>query len=248
MKMMLSRKLLLLPVLLASTTVSNVSAATLDNVINRGALRCGVNTELVGFARANSLGEYSGFDVDICRAVASAVFNDSEAVEMVPVSSTDRFLALQSGTLDILSRNTTWTLERNVQFGQFVGVNFYDGQGFMVPKRSGIRSALELDNQTICVTNNTTSELNAADFFAVSDIRYRPVFFEDEAEAFKAYTMAFAPRSQLTVQDSQLSAAAFPSLTPIQCCPRSFPRSRSDRWCRMATKAGKMWCAGPSTA
>ena len=209
MKMMRSRKLLLLPALLAGFTGSNVSAATLDNVINRGALRCGVNTELVGFARANSLGEYSGFDVDICRAVASAVFNDSEAVEMIPVSSTDRFLALQSGTLDILARNTTWTLERNVQFGQFVGVNFYDGQGFMVPKRSGIRSALELDNQTICVTNNTTSELNAADFFAVSDIRYKPVYFDDEAEAFKSYaaglcTALTTDRSGLAAQRSSL--------------------------------------------
>ena len=175
--------LMLLPLMGGGSVV----AGTLDDVNARGALRCGVNAELAGFARANSLGEYSGFDVDICRAVASAVFNDSEAVEMVPVSAGDRFNALQSGAMDILSRNTTWTLERNTRFGQFAGVNFYDGQGFMVGKRSGIRSALELDNQPICVSSNTTSELNAADFFSVSDMRYRPVYFEDQIEAVKGY-------------------------------------------------------------
>jgi len=150
-------------------------------------LRCGVNQQLEGFARANSLGEYSGFDVDVCRAVATAVFNDPEAVEMLPVTAGERFIALKSGDLDVLSRNTTWTLQRNADYGDFVGVNFYDGQGFMVSKRSGIRSALELDNQPICVSRNTTSELNAADFFTVSDIRYRPVYFEDEFNASEGY-------------------------------------------------------------
>lgn len=163
-------------------------AALLEDIIATGALRCGVNIELVGFARANSLGEYAGFDVDICRAVASAVFNDSEAVEFIPLTSSNRFEALASGQLDVLARNTTWTLERNARYGDYAGVNFYDGQGFMVPMRSGIRSALELDNQPICVSRNTTSEVNAADFFTVSDIRYRPVYFDDEVEAFEAYT------------------------------------------------------------
>ncbi|ASJ74399.1 Putative amino-acid ABC transporter-binding protein YhdW [Granulosicoccus antarcticus IMCC3135] len=184
---MLSRKRLLLPALLALISGNSTSAATLETALDRGALRCGVNAELAGFAKANSLGEYSGFDIDICRAVASAVFNDSEAVEMIPVTTTDRFPAMLSGTFDILSRNTTWTLERNAQFGQFAGVNFYDGQGFMVTKSSGIRSALELDNQPICVGRNTTSVPNAEDFFAVSDIRYRPVFFNDEVEAAEGY-------------------------------------------------------------
>ena len=184
---MQTRKYLALAALLASVVGNNASAATLDSVIQRGALRCGVNLELAGFAKANSLGEYSGFDVDVCRAVASAVFNDSEAVEMVPVASGDRFTALQSGALDILSRNTTWTLGRNTQFGEFAGVNFYDGQGFLVKKSSGIRSALELDNQPICVSSGTTSELNAADFFAVSDLRYRPVFFADQSMAAVGY-------------------------------------------------------------
>lgn len=165
----------------------SAQAALLDDVKARGALRCGVNQQLTGFARANSLGEYSGFDVDVCRAVATAVFNDPEAVEMVPLSAGERFAALTSGTIDLLSRNTTWTLQRNADFGSFVGVNFYDGQGFMVNKRSGIRSALELDNQSICVSRNTTSELNAADFFTVSDIRYRPVYFDDESNSAQGY-------------------------------------------------------------
>jgi len=177
----------ILPILLASLISLPVIAGTKETVEKRGTLRCGVNQQLEGFARANSLGEYSGFDIDICRAVATAVFNDPKAVEMLPVSTGERFLAIQSGLIDVLSRNTTWTLQRNADFGTFVGVNFYDGQGFIVRKRAGIRSALELDNQPICVSRDTTSELNAADFFTVSDIRYRPVFFDDEFDAGQGY-------------------------------------------------------------
>jgi len=165
----------------------SVSADIFDDVKARGSVRCGVNQDLAGFATANSLGEYTGFDIDVCRAVATAIFNNPEAVEMFPVSAVDRFPAIQAGRIDILSRNTTWTLGRNASFGTFVGVNFYDGQGFMVNKRTGIRSALELDNQPICVSSGTTSELNAADFFTVSDLRYRPVFFDDEADAAQGY-------------------------------------------------------------
>ncbi len=163
------------------------SAAILDDVKKRGVLRCGVNSGLVGFANANSLGQYSGLDVDLCQAVASAIFNDPEAVEYVPVTATTRFDALIAGQFDMLSRNTTWTLSRNTSFGDFVGVNFYDGQGFMVSKRSGIRSALELDNAPICVKRDTTTELNAVDFFKVSNMRYRPVYFEDDAVLKAAY-------------------------------------------------------------
>jgi len=193
-----------LAILITSVLAIPLQAATLDEVINRGALRCGVNAELAGFARANSLGEYTGFDVDVCRAVATAVFNDSEAVEMIPVTAGERFDALQSGQLDILSRNTTWTLGRNAFFGDFVGVNFYDGQGFMVSKTSGIRSALELDNQPICVSRNTTSELNAADFFTVSDMRYNPVYFDDESNAAEGYSNGVC--KALTSDRSQLAA------------------------------------------
>lgn len=202
--MTLSSQSIALALLLTSFIVAPSNAGTLDDVKARGALRCGVNTELAGFARANSLGEYAGFDVDVCRAVATAVFNDSEAVEMIPLSSSERFEALQSGRLDILARNTTWTLERNALYGDFAGVNFYDGQGFMVPKSSGIRSALELDNTTICVGRDTTSEVNAADFFTVSDLRYRPVFFDDQSEAADGYNAGKC--KALTTDRSALAA------------------------------------------
>jgi len=187
-----------------------VHAATLEDVQQRGVLRCGVNVSLVGFANANSLGQYSGLDVDLCKAVSSAVFNDPEAVEYVPVTATTRFESLLSGKFDMLSRNTTWTLSRNAAFGDFVGVNFYDGQGFMVAKRSGIRSALELDNATICVSRGTTTELNALDFFKVSNMRYRPVYFDDEADLITAYDKGdcvamTTDRSGLAAQRTTLS-------------------------------------------
>jgi len=160
---------------------------TLLEIKKRGYVICGVNESLKGFAQANSLGDYTGFNSDFCRAVASAVFNDPTAVEFVPLSATERFAALKARRIDVLSRNATWTLGRNAEFGEFVGINYYDGQGFMVSKRSGFRSALELDNQGICVLRGTTNELNAKDFFVNSKMRYRPVFFDNVVDINKAY-------------------------------------------------------------
>ena len=160
---------------------------TLRTVRERGALRCGVNTDLPGFAQANSLGAWSGLDVDLCRAVATAVFGDPEAVDFVPTPAVDRFDDLLSGGYDLLVHTTTWTLERDVEFGAFAGVNYYDGQGFMVPKRLGLRSALELDDRPICVTRETTTERNTIDYFASTAMRYRPVYFDDETEALASY-------------------------------------------------------------
>ena len=160
---------------------------TLAKVTARGKIKCGVNADLPGFAKANSLGEYSGLDVDFCRAIAAAVFNDADATEFVPISSADRFEALVTKQFDVLVRNTTWTLSRQAQFGQFVGVNYYDGQGFMVNKRSGVRSALELDKKPICVGEGTTTALNAEDYFAVNRMRYVPVIYPDESLAFQGY-------------------------------------------------------------
>ncbi len=162
-------------------------SATLAQVKERGAVKCGVNSNLKGFAQANSLGDYSGLDADFCRAVASAVFNDPTAVEFVPLSSSERFTAIASASVDVLARNTTWTMSRNVDYGEFVGVNYYDGQGFMVPKRSGIRSALELSNRPICVEKATTTELNAIDFFTVAKMRYKPVYFDNNDQVRTAY-------------------------------------------------------------
>jgi len=171
---------------LFSTSVRSESA-TLAQVKERGAVKCGLNSGLKGFAQPNSLGDYSGLDADFCRAVASAVFNDPTAVEFVPLSSSERFNAVASGSIDVLARNTTWTMSRNVDYGEFVGVNYYDGQGFLVSKRSGIRSALELSNKLICVEKATTTELNAIDFFSVAKMRYRPVYFDSNESIKLAY-------------------------------------------------------------
>jgi len=177
-----------LALLASAMLVPGLAAAdTLDTVRERGVVVCGVNENLPGFSRANSLGVWSGLDIDLCRAVASAVFGDPEAAKFVPVSATERFEELAAGTYDVLARHTTWTLSRNAIHGEFVGVNYYDGQGFMVKNRSGIRSALELDNRPICLSRGTTTELNAIDFFAVGNLRYRPEYFEGANEAARAY-------------------------------------------------------------
>ena len=178
---------LLLGAAVAAGAVPPLAAETLEDVRERGVVVCGVNPDLPGFSRANSLGVWSGLDVDLCRGVASAVFGDPEAAEFVPVSATERFEELAAGTFDLLARNTTWTLSRNAIHGDFVGVNYYDGQGFMVPKRSGIRSALELDGRLVCVSRGTTTELNAIDFFAAGNLRYRPVYYDDGVEAARGY-------------------------------------------------------------
>ncbi len=169
------------------STSSYAQSTTLQQIKERGVVKCGLNKGLKGFAQPNSLGDYSGLDSDFCRAVASALFDDPTAVEFVPLTASERFAALTSGSIDLLARNTTWTLSRNIEYGEFIGVNYYDGQGFMVPKRSGIRSALELDNKGICVIKDTTTELNAIDFFSVSSMRYRPVYFDTNAEINEAY-------------------------------------------------------------
>jgi len=172
---------------IAPIVVSTAHATTLRDTLERGSVRCGVNPDLTGFSRQNSLGEFSGFDVDLCRAVSAAIFDNPDQVQYIPVSAPDRLVALRAGQYDILSRNTTWTLSRNVDFGAYAGVSFYDGQGFMAKKSSGVRSALELDNQPICVSRGTTTELNASDFFSESELRYRPVYFDDEIDAAVAY-------------------------------------------------------------
>ncbi len=164
------------------------SAGTLDDVKANGVLKCGVSTGLVGFAAPDANGNWEGFDVAICRAVAAAVLGDSEAVQFVPLSSKVRFTALSSGEIDMLARNTTWTFSRDVDLGfTFVGVNYYDGQGFMVRKDLGVASATELDGATICITTGTTTELNLADYFRVNGMSYEPVPIETNAEAQQQY-------------------------------------------------------------
>ncbi|PIE08649.1 MAG: amino acid ABC transporter substrate-binding protein [Rhodobacterales bacterium] len=166
----------------------SASAATLDDVKARGKLNCGVNPGLVGFAAPDSNGRWEGFDVAICRGVAAAVLKDPEAVEFIPVSTRTRFTALASGEIDLLARNTTWTFQRDVDLKvEFAGINYYDGQGFMVPKALGVSSAKELDGQTVCIQAGTTTELNLADFFRSNGLTYEPVPIEDNDEGQAEY-------------------------------------------------------------
>lgn len=173
---------------IAGMTASVVSAATLDDVKARGTLNCGVTTGLVGFAAPDANGVWEGFDVDVCRAVAAAIFGDPTAVEFVPTTGQTRFTALASGEIDMLARNTTWTMSRDTDLKfDFVGVNYYDGQGFMVPKALGVTSAKDLDGATVCIQTGTTTELNLADFFRTNGISYEPVPIETNAEGQQQY-------------------------------------------------------------
>ena len=172
----------------AGLTAGLASAATLDDVKARGSLNCGVNVGLVGFAAPNAEGVWEGFDIGVCRAVAAAIFGDPDAVEFIPTTGETRFTALSSGEVDVLARNSTWTFSRDTDLKfDFVGVNYYDGQGFMVPKALGVSSAKELDGATVCIQTGTTTELNLADFFRSNNISYDPVPVQSDAEAQQQY-------------------------------------------------------------
>ena len=172
----------------AGLAAGAAAAGTLDDVKARGKLNCGVTTGLVGFAAPDANGNWEGFDVAVCRAVAAAVLGDPAAVEFVPTTGKTRFTALASGEIDMLARNTTWTFSRDVDLKfTFVGVNYYDGQGFMAPKELGVASAKDLDGATVCIQTGTTTELNLADFFRSNNISYEPVPIETNAEAQQQY-------------------------------------------------------------
>ena len=163
-------------------------AGTLDTVKDQGFFNCGVSQGVPGFSNPDENGNWSGIDVDVCRAVSAAIFGDADKVKYVPLTAKERFTALQAGEIDVLSRNTTWTLSRDAQIGlEFAGVNFYDGQGFMVRKDSGITSAMELDGASVCTNLGTTTELNMADFFRANSMAYEPVVFEKADEVVNAY-------------------------------------------------------------
>ncbi len=160
------------------------SGATLDDVKARGMLKCGVNSGLAGFAAPDASGQWEGFDIAVCRALAAAVLGDASKVEFTPTTTETRFTALASGEVDVLSRNSTWTFSRDVDLKfTFAGVNYYDGQGFMVSKDLGVTSATELDGATVCIQTGTTTELNLADFFKANGISYQPVPIATNAEA-----------------------------------------------------------------
>ena len=173
----------------AGLAAAGAQAATLDDVKERGKLNCGVTTGVPGFAEPDANGVWQGFDVGVCRAVAAAVLGDPMAVEFVPTTGKTRFTALAAGEIDMLARNTTWTFSRDVDLKfEFTGVNYYDGQGFMVPKALGVSSAKELDGATVCIQTGTTTELNLADFFRSNNISYEPVPIETGSEAVQLFT------------------------------------------------------------
>jgi general L-amino acid transport system substrate-binding protein len=186
-KMKLSlRALLAAAAALAAASVAH--AGTLDTVKQRGSLNCGANGQLPGFGLPDAQGNWTGLDVDLCRAIAAAIFNDANKVKFVALTAKDRFTALQTGDVDVLVRNTTWTLLRDTQLGlNATGVNYYDGQGFIIRSSAKVNSALELNDATICVQQGTTNELNLADYFRANRMRLRSVTFATLDEAVRAY-------------------------------------------------------------
>ena len=176
---------------LAAMALSAVPAAlhaqTLKAVKERGSLICGVSQGLAGFSNPDDQGHWTGFDVDFCRAIAAAVLGDASKVKFTPLSAKDRFEPLKTGDIDVLSRNTTWTLSRDVSYGNFAGVTYYDGQGFMVRKALKINSALELNGASVCTQTGTTTELNLADYFRANNMKYEVIAFNTADETIKAY-------------------------------------------------------------
>jgi general L-amino acid transport system substrate-binding protein len=174
--------------LAAGLSTLAASAQTLKTIKERGMLSCGVNTGLPGFSAPDDKGNWAGLDVDICRAIAAAIFNDPSKVKFLPLSAKDRFTALQSGEIDVLSRNTTWTLSRDTSLGaNFAGVNYYDGQGFLVKKSLNVNSALELNSAQVCVATGTTTEQNLADYFKGNNMKYEVIAFATAEETVKTY-------------------------------------------------------------
>ena len=167
-------------------SVAPATAQTLKKVKDRGSLICGVSQGLPGFSTPDDKGNWTGLDVDYCRAIAAAIFNDPAKVKFSPLSTKDRFEALKSGEIDVLSRNSTWTLSRDALYN-FAGVNYYDGQGFMVRKALKVNSALELNGASICVQTGTTTELNLGDYFRSNSMRYEVIAFSTADETIKAY-------------------------------------------------------------
>lgn len=187
-------------VALAFFQASSVHAqATARAVTKKGFVQCGVSTGLAGFSQPDSKGEWRGIDVDLCRALAAALFGNARQVRYTPLTAQQRFTALQSGEVDILSRNTSWTIARDAGLGiNFVGVNYYDGQGFMVAKKRNVKNATQLNGAAVCVQPGTTTELNLADYFRAKNMKFKPVVIEKLEEVLNAY---FAGRCDVYTTD-----------------------------------------------
>src|SRR5215813_2047819 len=192
----------------------------LDAVKARGQLICGVSTGVAGFASADSQGKWTGLDVDTCRAVASAIFGDADKVKFVPTTAQQRFTALQSGEVDMLARTTTWTLTRDTALGfDFGAITYYDGQGFLVNKKLGVKSAKELNGATVCVQPGTTTELNLADYFRANKLTFKPVVIEKVEEVRAAF---FSGRCDVYTNDSSSLYATRAANVPPPAKPEDF--------------------------
>jgi general L-amino acid transport system substrate-binding protein len=184
----------------AMAALPAMAGKTIDAIKARGQLICGVNPSLPGFSAADSQGVWAGLDVDVCKAIAATVVGDASKIKWVPLNASQRFAVLQSGEIDILSRNTTWTLTRDASLGlQFTGVTYYDGQGFMVPSKGKIKSAKQLKGATVCVQSGTTTEKNLSDFSKANNLAIKPVVFDTQEATNKAY---FAGRCQAYTTDA----------------------------------------------
>ncbi|CZF86186.1 amino acid ABC transporter substrate-binding protein [Grimontia marina] len=216
---------------------------TLEKVKKAGVISCGVSTGLPGFSNPNASGEWEGIDVEFCQAVAAAVFGDKSKVKYVPLTAKERFTALQSGEIDLLSRNTTWTLQRDGTLGlNFVGVNYYDGQGFMVKKDLGVKSALELDGASVCVQSGTTTELNLSDYFRSNGMSFKPVVYDTYDATVKGFESGrcdtlttdqsglYASRIKLADPDSALVLPEIISKEPLG----PVVRQGDDNWFNIA--------------
>ena len=220
-------------------TYERYDTKTLKRTIERGEVLCGVNKGLPGFSIPDDKGDWTGFDVDFCRAVAAAIFNDPKKTKFVPLDASERFKELQGRKVDILSRNTTWSMSRESNYDlYFPAVAYYDGQGFMIPRSRNIDSALDLDNSKVCVQEGTTTLLNLADYFRANNIKYTEMKVPKLEDVVKAYD--FGQCDTFTADISQLYALRLnlPSPTTTSFCPTSSRRSRSRRWCGSATTTG----------
>ncbi|RBW49919.1 amino acid ABC transporter substrate-binding protein [Marinobacter sp. F3R11] len=204
----------------ALTTTSVFAATTLESVKEKGHLQCGVTSGLPGFSQPDEKGAWTGIDVDTCRAVAAAIFGDAKAVEFTPLTAKERFTALQSGEIDMLSRNTTWTLTRDVSLGlNFAGVNYYDGQGFLVNKDIGVDDATQLDGATVCIQAGTTTELNLSDYFRTKGMEFKPIVFDTSEQTVQGFAagrcdVLTSDRSQLAALRSKLSDPGSAKILP----------------------------------
>lgn len=198
---------------LAGVATTAYAGKELDAIKARGQLLCGVSTGVAGFASADSQGKWTGIDVDLCRAVAAAIFGDADKVKYIPTTAQQRFTALQSGEVDLLARTTTYTLTRDTALGfDFTGINYYDGQGFMVNKKLGVKSAKELNGATVCVQPGTTTELNLADYFRANKMTFKPVVIEKVDEVRAAF---FSGRCDVyTTDNSSLYATRAANVPP----------------------------------